>query len=208
MRRRVLRFRGRWKLGLLILILLLVLLFNLRWFPLARRLVRMQADNETSNRINTAMNAYIRDRALCYEDLVKMEKDDSGAITAMRLNMDEANHLRAWLLSEIDREIPDMTGQDFKVPLGNVLFPALFSGRGGYLPIRVVSLRSSNVEIASSFTASGINQTLHSIDLEVSVGMLLLTPAGLIELKTQTTVPLAQTVIVGSVPGTLITTGE
>ena len=208
MRRRALHFRSRWKLVLLILILALILLLNLRWLPTVRRLVRMQADNETSNRINSAMNAYIRDRALQYEDLVHLEKDASGSITAMQLNMDEANHLRSWLLSEIDREIPDMTGQDFRVPLGNILFPTLFSGRGGYLPICVVSLRSSNVEIQSSFTASGINQTLHEIELEVSVEMLLLTPAGLMELETTTRVPLAQTVIVGSVPGTLITTGD
>ena len=112
------------------------------------------------------------------------------------------------LREEIDRVIPDMTGQDFAVPVGNVLFPALFSGRGGNLPVRVVSLRSSNAEIGSSFTAAGINQTLHTVELQVSVEMLLLTPAGFLELKTQTTVPLAQTVIVGSVPGTLIQTGE
>ena len=92
--------------------------------------------------------------------------------------------------------------------LGMLLFPALLSGRGGNLPVRVVSLRSSNAEIGSSFTAAGINQTLHTVELQVSVEMLLLTPAGFLELTTETTVPLAQTVIVGSVPGTLIQTGE
>lgn len=208
MRRRALHFRGRWKLGLLLLLLGLVLLLNLNYLPTVRRLVRMQADNETSNRINEAVDAYLGKHPLRYAQLVRLEKDASGTITAMQLNMDEANRLRAWLLEEIDRVIPDMTGQDFAVPVGNVLFPALFSGRGGNLPVRVVSLRSSNAEIGSSFTAAGINQTLHTVELQVSVEMLLLTPAGFLELKTQTTVPLAQTVIVGSVPGTLIQTGE
>jgi sporulation protein YunB len=208
MRRRALHFRGRWKLGMLLLLLGLVLLLNLNYLPTVRRLVRMQADNETSNRIIEAVDAYLGKHPLSYEQLVRLEKDASGTITAMQLNMDEANRLRAWLLEEIDRVIPDMTGQDFAVPVGNVLFPALFSGRGGNLPVRVVSLRSSNAEIGSSFTAAGINQTLHTVELQVSVEMLLLTPAGFLELKTQTTVPLAQTVIVGSVPGTLIQTGE
>ncbi|MBQ2597079.1 MAG: hypothetical protein II581_04145, partial [Oscillospiraceae bacterium] len=159
MRRRALHFRGRWKLGLLLLLLALVLLLNLSYLPTVRRLVRMQADNETSNRINEAVNAYLAGHPLNYSQLVCLEKDDSGTITAMQLNMDEANRLRSWLLAEIDRVIPDMTGQDFAVPIGNVLFPALLSGRGGNLPVRVVSLRSSNAEIGSSFTAAGITAT-------------------------------------------------
>ena len=73
--------------------------------------------------------------------------------------------------------------------------------------MRVVSLRSSNAELKSSFTQAGINQTLHSLELEVEVEILLLTPAGFLNLNVDTRVPVAQTVIVGTVPNTLITTG-
>lgn len=202
------RLRMRLLLSGLIVLLALVLLMNLRWFPTLRRLVRMQAENETSNRINEAMSAYLDAHALTYEDLVRLETDATGAVTAMQLNMEAANRLRAWLLAELDKQIPDMTGQDIRVPVGNVVFPALLSGRGGAIPVRVVSLRATNAELESRFSAQGVNQTLHSVELAVSVDALLLTPAGFLDYHADTRVPVAQTVIVGAVPATLITTGD
>ena len=202
------RLRMRLLLSGLIVLLALVLLMNLRWFPTLRRLVRMQAENETSNRINEAMSAYLDAHALTYEDLVRLETDATGAVTAMQLNMEAANRLRAWLLAELDKQIPDMTGQDIRVPVGNVVFPALFSGRGGAIPVRVVSLRATNAELESRFSAQGVNQTLHTVELAVSVDALLLTPAGFLDYHADTRVPVAQTVIVGAVPATLITTGD
>ena len=202
------RLRMRLLLSGLIVLLALVLLMNLRWFPTLRRLVRMQAENETSNRINEAMSAYLDAHALTYEDLVHLETDATGAVTAMQLNMEAANRLRAWLLAELDKQIPDMTGQDIRVPVGNVVFPALLSGRGGAIPVRVVSLRATNAELESRFSAQGVNQTLHSVELAVSVDALLLTPAGFLDYHADTRVPVAQTVIVGAVPATLITTGD
>ena len=202
------KLRLRLCLSGVILLLALLLLMNLRWFPTLRRLVRMQAENETSNRINEAMAAYLDAHALTYAELVRLETDANGTVTAMQLNMDAANRLRAWLLAELDRRIPDMTGQDLAVPVGNVLFPALLSGRGGSVPVRVVSLRATNAELESRFTAEGVNQTLHTLELAVSVDALLLTPAGFLDLHVDTRVPVAQTVIVGAVPATLIKTGD
>lgn len=208
MRFRRLRLRRRLRLGLLLLLLGLVLLLYLRYIPTVRRLVAMQADNETSNLVNAAVGAYLAEERLTYEDLVRLEKNDAGAVTAMHIDMDRANRLRAHVLEQVDRRIPDLDSEDFSVPVGSVIFPALLSGRGGSLPVRVVSLRSANAEFKSSFTQAGINQTLHSLDLEVEVEILLLTPAGFLDLNVNTCVPVAQTVIVGAVPNALISTGD
>ena len=208
LRFRGLQIRGRLKLGLILLLLGLILLLYLRYIPTVRRLVSMQVDNETSNLINDAVSAYLAREGLTYEDLVRLEKNDAGTVTAMQIDMDRANRLRASVLEQVDLRIPDMSKEDVSVPVGNIFFPALFSGRGGYLPVRVVSLRSSNAELNSSFTQAGINQTLHSLELEVAVEILLLTPAGFLNLNVETEVPVAQTVIVGGVPNALITTGD
>ena len=202
------KLRLRLCLSGVILLLALLLLMNLQWFPTLRRLVRMQAENETSNRINEAMAAYLDAHALTYAELVRLETDANGTVTAMQLNMDAANRLRAWLLAELDRRIPDMTGQDIAVPVGNVLFPALLSGRGGSVPVRVVSLRATNAELESRFTAEGGTQPLPALERAVSGDALLLAPAGFLDLHVDTRVPVAQTVIVGAVPATLIKTGD
>ena len=202
------RFRRRAGFGLLAALLALVLLLHFRYLPAVRRLAAMQAENETSNRINDAVLSCLQDLGLDCSDLVCLEKLSDGSVAAAQWDMTALNLLRGALLTELNRLIPDLDSQTLGVPLGNVFFPALLSGRGGRLPVRVVSLRGANAEPCSSFTRAGINQTLCNLELRVSVELLLLTPAGLVTSEVATCVPVSQTLIVGPVPDTLFTTGE
>ena len=203
-----LRFRRRLRLGLLAMLLTLILLLHFRYLPAVRRLAAMQADNETSNLISEAVAACVSGQNLRYDDLIRIEKNADGSVAAVQLDVVRVNRLRAELLKELENRIPDMDSKALGVPVGNVFFPALLSGRGGRLPVRVVSLRGNGAELHSSFTQAGINQTLHSLELHVSVELLLLTPAGFLTSEVTTDVPVAQTVIVGAVPNTLLTIGE
>ena len=201
-------FRRRLRLVGILLLSALTLLLHFRYLPAVRALAAVQVDNRTSDLINQAIEAYLSESQIRYGTLVRLEKSGAGTVAAMQLNMDEANRLRAHILQEIDRRVPNLTREEVGIPLGNVLLPALLSGHGAYLPVRVVTLRASNAELESRFTAAGINQTLHALELAVSVEVLILSPAGLQELQVNTRVPVAQTVLVGDVPNTLISTGE
>ena len=202
-----LRRSRRLRLGLLVLFLGLLLLLYFRWLPTIRRLAAMQADNETSNLLTAALSAWLSEEQIGYADLVHLETGADGSVAALQIDMVAANRLRSGVLAQIDRTVPDLRREKISVPVGNVFFPAFFSGRGADVPVRVVSMRSANAELESSFSQAGINQTLHSLELAVSVELLLLTPAGFQSLLVETRVPVAQTVIVGAVPSALITTG-
>lgn len=205
--------KRRRRLRIVLFVLLLfgsaALILQMHYLPLARRLITMQVDNETSNLINDAVDAQIAAEELRYDSLVLLEKDEAGNITALTMNMAEANRLRAGLLEEISRRIPDMTTQQLSVPLGNVVLPSLLSGRGGYLPVKIINLKSANAEFRSRFFEAGMNQTLHQVILDVSVRVMVLSPDGVLDLTVTTEVPVAQTVIVGVVPQTVISmTGD
>ena len=199
--------RKRLRILLLIVLLLGILLLRLRWMPAIRQLALMQADNETSDLINEAAAACLEQSKLAYTDLVTLERDETGAVAAAQLNMPQANRMRAELLAQLSARIPNLETQPLRIPLGSVLLPTLFSGLGGSIPAKIVSLRNVNAEFESEFSQAGINQTLHRLELAVSVDLLLLTPAGYLESQVCTTVPVAQTVIVGGVPN-LLMTGE
>ena len=199
--------RRRGRLLLLILLLLAVLLLRLRWFPAIRDLAAMQVDNETSDLINEAIAAYLGQTEIAYTDLVTLERDQSGAVAAVQLNMPGANRMRSEILEQLSSRIPNLDTEALGVPFGSVLLPTLLTGRGGRLPVRIVSLRNVNAEFESAFSQAGINQTLHRLELAVSVDLLLLTPAGFLQSQVRTSVPVAQTVIVGGVPN-LLMTGE
>lgn len=206
LRRRPLRPRTRFL--LLALALALVLFFRFRWLPTVRELVLMEVDNETSNLINDAVDAYLAAGQIRYEDLVRLERSADGSIAAARIDLAAVNRMKSVILRELDARVPIRIREKVAVPLGNTLFPALLSGRGGSLPVRVVSLRSTNAELESSFTEAGVNQSLHSLSLRVEVDLLLLSPAGLFSRQVTASVPVAQTIIVGAVPHVFLNTGD
>lgn len=206
-RRLRLRFRPR-RLRLLLLLLPALLLalgcyLRLSWLPTVRELVAMEVDNETSNLINEAVDAYLAGQALRYEDLVRLQYAADGSVSAARIDLGAVNRMKSVLLRELDQRVPARIREKVEIPLGNTLLPALLSGRGGSLPVRVVNLRSTNAELESGFTAAGVNQTLHSLSLRVEVELLLLTPAGLMSRTVSAAVPIAQTILLGDVPGIL-----
>ena len=199
--------RRRLRIALLILFALTVLLLRLHWFPTIRRLTSMQAENETSDLINDAVTAYLAETDLRYTELVTLERDGTGSVAAVQLNMPRANRMRSEILTQLTERIPNMDVEALRIPWGSVLFPSLLSGRGRALPVKLVSMRNVNAEFVSDFSEAGFNQTLHRVELEVSVNLLLLTPAGFLTAEVSTNVPVAQTVIVGGVPN-LLMTGE
>ena len=208
-RRLRLRFRPR-RPGLLLLLIPALLLalgcyLRLSWLPTVRELVAMEVDNETSNLINEAVDAYLAGQPLRYEDLMRLEYAADGSVSAARIELGAVNRMKSVLLRELDRRVPARVREKVEIPLGNTVLPALFSGHGGSLPVRVVNLRSTNAELESAFAAAGVNQTLHSLSLRVEVELLLLTPAGFLRRQVTCTVPIAQTILLGEVPNILLT---
>ena len=198
--------RPRTRFLLLALLLGLVLYLHFGWLPTVRELVSMEVDNETSNLINEAVDAYLDQGQIHYEDLVQLERAADGSVAAARMDLAAANRMKSVILRELDQRVPGRIREKVEIPLGNVLLPALLSGHGGSLPVRVVSLRSTNAELESSFTQAGINQSLHCLALRVEVELLLLSPAGLMSRRVSASVPIAQTILLGEVPGAMFQT--
>ena len=195
--------RPRTRLLLLTLLLILALYLHFGWMPTVRELVIMEADNETSDLINEAVDAYVAQGQIRYDDLVTLERRADGGVSAARIDLAAVNQMKSTVLRELDERVPIRVREKVNVPLGNVLLPSLLSGRGGSLPVRLVSLRSTNAELEGDFSAAGINQTLHTLSLRVEVDLLLLTPAGLMSRQVSCSVPIAQTILLGDVPGAI-----
>lgn len=180
----------------------LTLLFRMRLAPLAQRLVETQVSNQASAAINDAIAEQIAAGKLNYDDMVTVEKDANGAVTAIRANMERINLLKTGILDCIDEKLDNLSVEKLGVPLGSVLLPELFSGRGPSMPVRVLAVRTSDAAFRNDFSAAGINQTRHSIFIEIQVTVTVLTWAGTDDVRVDATVAAAETVIVGTVPTT------
>ena len=178
----------------------LTLLFRLRIAPMAQQLIETQVNNSASDAINDAIAEEIAAGKLNYADMVTVEKDQNGAVTAIRTNMERINLLKTGILDCIDEKLDNLSVEELSVPIGSVLFPALFSGRGPMVPVRVLAVRTSDASFRNEFSAAGINQTRHSIYIDIHVTVTILTWAGTKDVLVDATVAAAETVIVGTVP--------
>lgn len=186
----------------------LTLLSRRLLLPVADELMLAQVNNEASDAVNRAIDGQIAAGELTYDRLVTLEKDEAGNVTAILSNMAEINRLKTGILFRIDECLEGLSVEELSVPVGSIFLPELFSGRGPSLPVRVLAVRSSDAEFRNDFSSAGINQTLHRIMLDVSVEVTILSWTGTHDVTVTSSVAVAETVIVGSVPTTYFTREE
>lgn len=202
------RVRRRLLLILLMLIVLAAALFvQLRFAPFVREAARTRVINVASDRINDTINEQIAEGCVDYSNIICLEKDARGAITAVRTNMAEVNQLKTETLALLSRELLEMDTEQLYIPLGSVLMPEFFAGSGPKIPIQVVSLSTTDADFFSEFSSAGINQTQQRILMKVSINICIQTPAGSESVDVSSELVVAQTIIVGAVPDSYIQLG-
>lgn len=166
-----------------------------------------QVINATSDLINDAIDAQILSGDIQYDRIVYFEKDLNGRITALKTNMSEVNRLKTGILNLINDEILALDSSSLGIPIGSLILPEMFSGKGFLIPIQIISIRNSDGSFSSSFSQAGINQTLHQLSMHVCVDISVLVLGRAESFTVNSQVVVAETVIVGDVPDTFLQTG-
>lgn len=197
----------RWFCALLTVCLVLLALFRSRYTDTICTLAQTQVCNATSDLINDAVDQQIQSQDIQYDRIVYFEKDLQGRITALKTNISEVNRLKTATLNLINDEILEMDTSSLGIPMGDLILPEFLSDRGPQIPIHILSIRNSDAAFGSNFSEAGINQTLHQLTMVVSVDVAILVFGRTESFTVSTEVVVAQTIIVGEVPDTLLQTG-
>lgn len=192
---------------LLVIAILAVILFRIKFNDAIHSLAETQVRNTTSDLINDAIDKQIEDGNIQYDRMVYFEKDLDGRITALKTNMSEVNRLKTDILNIINDEILALDTDDLGIPIGSLFLPELFSGRGPNIPIQIMSIRNSDASFNSYFSEAGINQTLQQMNMHVSVDVTVLVLGKTNSFTISSQVIVAETIIVGDVPDTYFQTG-
>lgn len=204
------RFLIRFFLRLLVVFAVVLgglLLFRSHYRPLLRELAETQIKNATSDLTNDALTELLARDTIAYDRIVYFEKDLNGRITAMKTNILEVNRMKTEILEIINQEILAWDTAKLGIPIGSLIFPELFAGKGFCIPVHVLSIRNSDASFESRFQQAGINQTLHRLMMEVNVDASILVLGQTESFSLTSEVVAAETVIVGEVPGTFLNTG-
>lgn len=197
----------RWLLFAILVLCLAFLMLRSRYRDVIRDLAETQVKNTTSDLTNDAIAKQIAQGVIQYDRIVYFEKDLDGRITALKTNMSEVNRLKTDILNLINDEILALDTSDIGIPLGSLFLPELLSGKGPTIPVHILSIRNSDAVFTSTFSQAGINQTLHQLNMVVSVDVAVLVLGQTSSFTVNSEVVVAETVIVGDVPSTYLQTG-
>ena len=134
-------------------------------------------------------------------DIIKIEKDSNGKISAVIPDISLMNSLKAQISSQISDNLSKETNSVIYVPLGTASGIPYFSGLGPKIKFNMIPYGKIHVDFETRFMEAGINQTRHEINVTVALDVaLLMSNRQTTTAKIETTVPVSETVIVGDVP--------
>ena len=168
--------------------------------PLTEELALARISDAASNLINEAVNEQISEGNIQYNDLMTLQRDSSGTITALTTNMQTMNLLKSDLLILLDEKLHEISDDEIGVPTGNLTGIQLLSGRGPQIPVKLLAVANSDANFNGEFSDAGINQTHHKIMLTVALDLVVLLPSGTVTEHVDTDVCVAETVLLGRVP--------
>lgn len=202
--------RRRRRLAAVLLLFLLagnVVILQVRIAPLIRKMAENQVVNAASDAIFRAVTRQLQTGSVNYAKIIGLEKDASGKISALTTDMEQIARLKSEILQLLDEEIAAMDDEELSVPVGSLLFPTFFAGRGFSIPVRVLALNSTNADFYSSISSLGINQSVQQIRITFTVSLSFLTPVGISDADVTSDVLAAQTILLGDVPESYIYLG-
>ncbi len=144
---------------------------------------------------------------VAYQQLINVSTDENGRVTLMQPDTVKITRLVTSIARDLEEKLSNLSRSDIEVPLGLLTGHLLLADKGPNLVVALLPIGSVSTEIRDEFTAAGINQTKHTVmlDIEVEVGILL--PFQTTFTKITDTLPLVESVIVGPIPETYMNFG-
>lgn len=137
-----------------------------------------------------------------HESLVKLTYNTEGKIVGINADIVEMNRLSSEIASTIQDKLTNLEDITIKIPLAKLIGLNIFSGYGPKLKIKLVPYGNTLAEFNTEFVSEGINQTRHTIYIDIASTVNVIIPFNVGAVTSVTRVTVAETVIVGDIPET------
>lgn len=170
---------------------------NIKVAPFVVSVTKGYAENVASNTLNTIVDETLKNEEYSFVDVIR---DANDRVVAVTMNSADTNIFMTKIAIGLKERIAEMKEVEAKIPLGNFLPYPFLAGLGPEVPVKFLILANTAVSAKEDFVAKGINQSLYTLSLHVVTDVGIYIPAMHSSVTVENEVPIAQTVIVGSVP--------
>ena len=175
-----------------------------RMYPIIRAAADSNARNLISRISASAIDHCLSSTGLSYDSFIDTATDSSGRIMSLSLRAIESSHFKRQVIDLLTQQLEQITSDELEIPLGTLTGELLFSALGPSVRVRVQSIGHVSAAYQNEFTSVGINQTKHSVYLEMTIMINLLIPGDIITVQSVERVCIAETIIIGDVPDTYL----
>ncbi len=153
----------------------------------------------TTVAVNDAVYYTLSDE-MRYEDLVTITRDNDGNIVAVAANPLKINKIARDTASISQSNLKNLSLNGIPVPLGALTGIEAFAGLGPSIHFRIIPVSSVSCDFSSTFESVGINQTKHSIYLNIIADISIVMPSRTENFAVLTEILVGESVIVGDIP--------
>lgn len=192
-----------------ILIMAFLLLLENQMGPLFEKYSEHNAQVMATDAINEAVQEEMEYYNFTYDDLVTVCYSEDGKMQGITTNVININKLKSAVTTTAQQKIETVQDKDVIVPLGDLMGVNLLKGLGPPVRLNIGLTGSILTDFNSEFTSAGVNQTIHTINIEITADLYLTSaPDDKSELKIYTSMPVAETVLMGTAPNLLGSTSS
>ena len=139
-----------------------------------------------------------------YDDLVTVIRGDNGDVLSFSANALKINKIARDTASISQSNLKNLSLNGIPIPLGALTGIEAFAGLGPNIYFRIIPVSSVSCGFSSDFASVGINQTKHSIYLNVVADISIVMPSRTENFAVVTQILVGESVIVGKVPDTFL----
>lgn len=171
--------------------------------PSVMDLTEIKAQTLATEAINTAVNNTVDKLGFTYDDLADIKYTSNNKVSSISTNTVNVNKLKAEVSLEAQNQLDNLQYREFNYYLGDLTGFELLNGLGPSLVVRLNFSSSVETEVNNTLESAGINQTQSTIEIHVKAEIFLTSDEEYPNEIVETTLPVAQTIIVGELPSYL-----
>ena len=146
--------------------------------------------------------------AVRYDDLVHIDRDESGNVTSITTDSLKINRIARDTAYLSQENLNKMSAEGIMVPIGALTGVEALAGFGQKINIKIIPISNVECRFVSKFKDAGINQTLHSLYLEIVSDISIIMPSKSTNLASTIEVLVCESVIAGKIPEVYFQSGS
>lgn len=150
--------------------------------------------------VNNAISDVFSAEGNDFSELISLDKNSDGTVSALKTDTIEMNRLRADITNALEDELTKIDTGYVNIPMGSIMGNELFAGMGPDVKIKIRPVGLISVDFYDDFESCGINQSRHTIYMQASVDVSVITQQAKTTSKISAKIPVSETVIIGNVP--------